>query len=170
MQKVATIAASVAALALTAFASNASAQSWAPVTDGWSLSGNLTVQQTLTLGCDVTGHASTTSSNTGTIDAFNFVAGSPACGVLGENTPWSIAPLAIGPSGGKGVRITLSVTALFTTCAGYVDGDYDNAGSISFPAGSEVKNVSTGAGVGCYLDGYVVLTPDHGNTQDLIIS
>jgi len=166
MQKVATIAASIAALALTVFASNASAQTWAPVTDGWTLSGNLNVQQTLSLNCDVTGHAKTTSSNTGTIDAFNFVPGSSACAVLGENLPWSIAPLAVGPSGGKGVRITLSVTALFTTCAGYVDGDYDNAGTISFPVGSQVM----GGGSTCYLDGEVVLTPDHGNTQTLIIS
>lgn len=168
MKRVASISASIAAFTLAALASGASAQTWAPApTDGWSLSGRLQVQQSLSLSCGVSGHATTSSSNAGVIDAFAFVAPDSLCGLLGENTPWAIEPLSSGPSGtGPGVRIYLDVTALFNTCTGYVDGDYDNVNTISFPAGSVVQ----GSSPACTVEGEVVLTPDHGNTAPLIIT
>ena len=168
MRKVASVYASIAVLALSGMASGALAQTWVPAPiDGWSLSGSLEVQQTLVLNCGVNGHASTTSATSGVINAFNFTAPDAACALLGENTPWTIEPLSVGPSGtGPGVRIHLDVTALFNTCTGYVDGDYDNVNTISFPPGSIVQ----GSSPTCTVEGVVVLTPDHRNTAPLIIT
>lgn len=169
MKRVASISASIAAFALAALASGASAQTWSPAPrNGWSLSGALEVQQTLTLNCGVTGRAETLSANTGEIDAFNFTA-SPdaACALLGENTPWAIEPLSAGPSGaGPGVRIHLDVTALFNSCVGYVDGDFNNSTqTITFPPDSPV----VGSSPTCTVEGDVILTPVN-HSSPLIIT
>lgn len=151
---VSSTAAAVAALMVAIIPGLASAQTWTPApADGYSLSGNLDVEQSVKLNCDVTGRAKTTGSNTGEIYSLNFVSGDVLCGLLGENTPWAIEPI-----NSSTVRVHVDVTALWNDCDGYFDAAY-SAGTITLASRTQVIGSSPTCWVG---PGSITLTPDAG--------
>lgn len=147
-------AAGAVALLAAIVPSASSAQTWSPApADGYTLSGNIDVEQSIKLNCDVTGRAKTTGSNTGEISSLNFAAGDTLCSLLGENTPWAIEPISAST-----VRVHVNVTALWNNCSGYFDANY-SSGTLTLPS----RTLVVGSSPSCWVGpGSITLTPDAG--------
>lgn len=121
---------STAALALTAFASPALAQSFSPPNSTTTLSGSLNLQQTQNINCQTTINVSINSGGSATVTSRAFSPGDPLfCGfIVQPNGAWSVSP-----SGATTISASVGAQSIAGTCFGTVTGTYNNTtGELSF--------------------------------------
>lgn len=151
------IASATMLVAATLAASAASAQSFSPAGQGFTISsGAMTLHQTVgPINCTLSGSGSVAASGgNANITSANFGGINPLCLVLVENTPWNIVPLSTTT-----VRAYVDLKAVNSTCKGYIDGTFSsgpgaNQSTLSFPYQIVVGTNSPD----CYAGGNIVVT------------
>lgn len=115
------------ALALTALASPAMATTFkfAPAPNTFTLSGILTLNQSITINCTVTVDVSVNSAGVATVTNRTFSPGNALCG--GTVQPfgtWTLTPDSLTQ-----VTATVGSTSILGTCVGDIIGTWSNANS-----------------------------------------
>lgn len=117
------------ALAMTALASPAMAQTFSPAPNTFMLTGVLNLQQSININCDVKINVSVDAAGVATVTSQSFSATSagtsPLCGTA--VTPFGTWTLT--PNSPTQVTSTVGATSVLGTCVGAVLGTWDNATS-----------------------------------------
>ena len=110
------------ALAMTALASPAMAFKFAPAPNTFTLSGALTLSQSITIDCVVTINVSVDAAGVATVTGRTFSPGSPLCGsVVQPFGTWTVSPDSLTQ-----ITATVGATSILGQCVGAIVGAWNN--------------------------------------------